>query len=119
MIALRYLILVVVVVMVSGLLSNPPAAADEPTATVTGTVALKGVPLSKGTIVFHLDRDSFIGARIKDGRFAIGTTPAPSSCKVTVEGDGVPAKYRAESTTPLQAGFRKGVVAHVFEVHVD
>jgi hypothetical protein len=99
------------------LLSSPPAAADDAATIVKGTVVLKGVPLGKGTIFFHIDSDSFIGTKIKDGRFELSYIPV-GSWQITVEGEGVPAKYRTANTTPMRAEFRRNR-ANILEVLVD
>jgi hypothetical protein len=62
-------------------LASPPARADEATSAVT----LYGKPLAQGRILFHLDQDQFVGAKIKKGNYAIAMVPVGTR-RITVEG---------------------------------
>jgi len=92
MLAMRSSIVLAIVSWGSILLFSPTAAADEESATVNGTVTLKGKPLERGKIIFYLDGDQFVGAKIKDGEYSVERVPA-GKWRITVEGEGVPAKY--------------------------
>jgi hypothetical protein len=106
MLAMRSSIVLAIVSWGSILLFSPTAAADEESATVNGTVTLKGKPLERGKIIFYLDGDQFVGAKIKDG-YTVGKVP-PGTRRVTVDGEGVPVKYGTDDTTPLLAEIKKG-----------
>jgi hypothetical protein len=94
------------VALAAALLAGQTVVADEPIATVKGVVTHNGKPVEKGRIFFHLDKDQFVGAKIKDGRFAVERVPV-GSWRITVEGQGVPGIYQAEERTPLRAEIRK------------
>lgn len=74
---------------------------------VTGHVILRGVPLEKGRIFFHLDDGQFVGSKIKDGNFQL-TRVQTGSKKVTIEGDGIPAKYTFDDKSGLVANIEVG-----------
>jgi hypothetical protein len=83
------------------LLALHPVAADEMAPKIAGTVTVDGRPLTDGTITFHLDDDEFVGTKIKDGAYRLTRVPA-GGWRITVRGDGVPAKYTLEDTSPLR-----------------
>ena len=107
MLTFRSSILLALVALGVILLSDPPAAADEATATVKGIVTLKGKPVQKGRIIFHLANDQFVGAKIKDGQYAVDRVPVGEH-KITVEGELVPAAYGSEEKTPFTMEVKKG-----------
>jgi hypothetical protein len=74
---------------------------------VKGTVTVNGKPLAAGRVFFHLDNDQFVGAKVKNGEFAVDRVPA-GDCRVTIEGGGVPAVYAAEDKTPLKTAIQAG-----------
>jgi uncharacterized protein (TIGR03067 family) len=83
-----------------------PAAKQAGSPVVTGRVTLLGKPLTRGKITFHLDNDQFVGARIKDGEYTVERVP-PGRWKVTVEGEGVPAKYASGEQSELTVEVHK------------
>jgi hypothetical protein len=86
---------------------GPARTADEEAATVKGMVTVNGQPLASGRIFFHFDDDQFVGAKVKDGTYTVKRV-APGRYKVSVEGEGIPAVYAAENTTPLVVEVGKG-----------
>ena len=82
--------------------SSCPAltAPREVMVTVKGKVTVNGQPLASGRIFFHFDDDQFVGAKVKDGAYTLRRV-APGRYKVSIEGEGLPAAYAAENTTPL------------------
>jgi hypothetical protein len=89
------------VALAVGLLANHPAAADEASSTVKGTVTLEGKPLASGRIFFHLKNDQFVGGKIKNGEYSVERVPA-GKWRITVEGEGVPAKYSSDEKAILE-----------------
>jgi hypothetical protein len=81
------------------LAGHASARADDVRA--SGNVALNGKPLAEGKVTFHLDNGQFVGSKVKDGKYLVDRLPVGTH-KVTVEGQGVHAKYGSEATTPLQ-----------------
>ncbi len=86
---------------------GPDKAVGEAAATVKGMVTVNGQPLASGRIFFHFDDDQFVGAKVKDGTYTVKRV-APGRYKVSVEGEGVPAVYAAENTTPFVVEVSKG-----------
>jgi hypothetical protein len=82
------------------------ASAGPVAGAIKGTVILKGEPLEKGRIFFHIGNDQFVGAKIKNGEFSVDKVPV-GDWKVTVEGDGVPAVYTFDVQTPLKVAVTK------------
>jgi hypothetical protein len=99
--AFRISLAVAFLAMAVVLLGGHPVAAGERTATVKGIITLDGKPLAEGKIFFHLPDDQFVGARIKDGKYKVSRVPV-GGWLITVEGAGVPAKYRSGRTTSLK-----------------
>jgi hypothetical protein len=95
------------------LLSIGPDAAAQATAPVRGKVAFEGKPVAAGRIVFYIDDDEFLGAKIKNGAFRLKHVPA-GTWHVAIESDDVPAKYRGEETSGLRVEV-KGRVANQFD----
>jgi hypothetical protein len=83
------------------LLASHPAAAGEASATVKGIVTLEGKPLATGRIFFHLKNDQFVGAKIKNGQYSVERVPV-GTWAITVDGEGVPAKYSSDERTSLK-----------------
>jgi len=70
-------------------------------AEVAGAVTLNGTPLSDGRIIFRLPRDQFVGTKLNaQGDYTVFRVPV-GTWKVTIEGEGVPAKYASEGKTPV------------------
>jgi hypothetical protein len=67
---------------------------------VTGTIFVDGKPLAAGKVIFHLGNGQFVGSRVKDGKYTIDRVPTGTR-KITVEGDGVLAKYTSEDTSGI------------------
>jgi SAM-dependent methyltransferase len=82
-----------------------PAA--EETSSVKGTISWNGKPVAKGRIFFHLDKDQFVGAKIKDGSYAMDRVPV-GEWTITIESEGIPASYSAEDKSPLRIKVNKG-----------
>ena len=77
------------------------ASADETDAPASGTITVKGEPLAAGRIIFYIEGDKFVGAKIKDGKYKITRVPA-GDWRVTIESKDVPVKYWGEETSGLQ-----------------
>src|SRR3712207_4020423 len=97
------------------LTAGPAAPAADEHGKVKGVVTLMGKPLAKGRILFHLDDDQIVGARIKNGAFVVNRVPA-GKWRVSVEGEGVPVKYALDETTPLKVEVTKGEVQLDFAI---
>ncbi len=76
------------------------------TCTVSGIVTLRGKPLERARIIFHLDNDQFVGAKIRDGKYRVERVP-PGRWKVTVEAEGLPARYASEEQSALMVEIPK------------
>lgn len=83
-----------------GLISAASPAAGSEIGEAKGVVTLDGKPLADGKITLYRDNGQFVGAKIKDGKFAIDFVPA-GAFKVTLEGKDVPAKYGLEDASGL------------------
>jgi hypothetical protein len=90
----------------------PSLAAD---GKVEGVVVIDGKPLDAGKVFFHLDSGEFVGAKVKDGKYAVSRVPAGKR-KVAAEGKGVPAKYGSEETSGLTLEVKEG--ARTFDVEL-
>ena len=77
-----------------------PAQADDKAGAVEGKVVFKGKPIADGKIVFHLDNGQFVGCKIKNGEYKIDRVPTGPR-KVSIEANGIPAKYSSEETSAL------------------
>jgi hypothetical protein len=83
-------------------------ATAEMLSSAQGKITLDGQPLPGGRIIFHLDGDQFVGAKIKaDGTYKVDRVPVGRH-KVTVEFKGVPARYASEEQSALQVEITKG-----------
>ena len=105
----------VVGVAVCGLLvlfTFPALAAD---GKVTGSIVVGGKPLASGKVIFHLDNGQFVGSKVENGTYTIDRVPVGTR-KVTVEGDGVPAKYTSEDTSSLTAEVKEGTGSFDFNL---
>ena len=94
----RVLLIAVFAILGSSFAASPSAGAELGEA--TGVVTLDGKPLADGKITLYRDNGQFVGAKIKDGKFAIDFVPA-GTLKVTLEGKEVPAKYGLEDASGL------------------
>jgi len=103
--------ILIAMAVVCGLLffSAPPARAAD--GKVQGMVTINGKPLAAGKIFFHLENGQFVGAKVTNGRYTVDRVPVGKR-KVTVEGAGVPAKFKDEDNTPLVVTVRKGSGTH-------
>jgi hypothetical protein len=106
MLTFRSSIAMPLIALAAILLSSHPAMADEGTSVVTGKITLKGEPLAKGRIFFHLDNDQFVGAKIKNGEYSVERVPV-GTWRITVEGGGKLAKYSDDEKTPLKVEVKK------------
>ena len=95
------------VVAVCSLLVQSEASVLAADGKVTGKVVMAGKPLASGRILFHLDNGQFVGSKVKDGDYSIDRVPVGTR-KVTVEGEGVPAKYADEDTSGLMLEVKEG-----------
>ena len=68
---------------------------------VQGKLNFKGAPVASGKISFHYAAGKPFSAPIKKGMYAFKNLPA-ATVIVTIEGDGIPAKYGSPKTSPLQ-----------------
>ena len=89
------------------LLATRPLAADEVALTVAGTVTVHGQTVADGQIIFYLDDDEFVGTRIKNGAYKVTRVPA-GKWRVTIRGDGVPAKFTLQETSGLRVVVEPG-----------
>ena len=92
-----------------------PAQADDKASTVQGTVVFKGKPIADGKIIFHLDNGQFIGCTIKNGEYKIDRVPTGPR-KVSIEANGIPAKYSSEETSALMVEIAGGRQQMDFEL---
>lgn len=99
--------LVALSLVVSTGLLTAVSSADAAIGSVSGHVTVGGEPLLEGRIFYHYCDGQFVGSRIKDGRYTLNTVPL-GVFKITVEGERIPRKFQAESSTPLsvQLGHR-------------
>ncbi len=89
-------------------LAGAARAADPETGTVEGHVALNGKPVAKGKITFHPQKGKPVEAQLKeDGSYQANDVPV-GAAQVTIEGEGVPAKYADPKTTPIKFDVQKG-----------
>ena len=110
----RTLVLSLTLVALSAL--APHALAGDDLASVEGQVNLNGKPLSGGRIFFHLGDGAFFGAKIdKHGKFKMNQVPVGRR-PVTVESEGVPARFTSEEATALQAELKNGQNIFNFEL---
>jgi hypothetical protein len=116
MLTFRFPVATALLALAAALLAGGPAAADEGASAIKGKVALNGAPLANGRIFFHLANDQFVGAKIKDGDYAVDKVPV-GTWRVTVEGQGIPAVYSADDKTPLKARVQKH--AQVFDLNLS
>jgi hypothetical protein len=91
------------------LLFPPPAAAAD--GKVTGMITFKGKPLDAGKVIFHLDNDQFVGAKVKDGKYTVDRVPEGART-VTIEAKGIPLKYTLEHTSGLKLQVKEGTQTH-------
>jgi len=80
---------VVVALAVGWWLSMPPPSLD---ARVSGHVSVSGAPLPQGRVLFHSADGPIVGAQVTAGKFSLEHVPI-GRFSVTVDGNGVPAKY--------------------------
>ena len=103
----------VAAVCLIGLLSVSTASPAAPAATdgeVTGSITLQEKPLADGRIFFHLAHGQFVGCKVKAGKYRIERVPVGTRI-VTIEGDGVPLKYKFEDKSALVTEIRSGANA--------
>jgi hypothetical protein len=93
-----------------------PAQADEKTGAVEGKVVFKGKPIADGKIVFHLDNGQFVGCKIKNGEYKIDRVPTGTR-KVSIEANGIPAKFSSEETSALTVEIAGGRQQMNFELN--
>ena len=82
---------------------------------VSGKVVVGGKPLAAGRIFFHLEGGQFVGAKITDGAYQIDRVPTGTRT-VTIEGDGVPAKFASEKTSGLRVEVNEGKARQDFMI---
>lgn len=98
-----------------GLISAASPAAGAELREVTGVVTLEGKPLADGKVTLYRDNGQFVGAKIKDGKFAIDFVPT-GMLTVTLEGKDVPAKYGLEDASGLTVTVTAGKNVFDFEL---
>ena len=95
-------------------IAGTAAAADNQ---VSGNVILNGTRIGSGKITLYLKSGEFVGTVINDGRYSFTKVRvSPGSFNVTIEGDGVPAKYGHEKATPLRVEVKAGENTFDFEL---
>lgn len=94
----RMLLLGVFVIFALFTAASPAAEAE--LAKATGVVTFEGKPLAEGKITLYRDNGQFVGAKIKDGKYAIDFIPV-GMFRVTLEGKDVPPKYSLEDASGL------------------
>jgi len=67
---------------------------------VTGAITVAGAPLAKGRVFFHSARGQFVGSKVEAGKFEVDRVPVGVHA-VTIEGDGVPARYTFDDKSGL------------------
>lgn len=83
------------------------SAAAEELCSLTGTITVDDKPLTSGRIIFHLDDDQFVGAKIKaDGTYKVDRVP-PGRHKISVEFPGVPARYAERTALEVEVSGAK------------
>jgi hypothetical protein len=108
MLASRYAVVGAGFTLLAFLVVGPRATAADPLSSAQGKVTLDGRPLPGGRILFHLDDDQFVGAKIKaDGTFKVDRVPVGTH-KVTVEFKGLPARFASEERSALRVEVKKG-----------
>jgi hypothetical protein len=72
-------------------------------------VIYNGKPLDNAVIIFHLQDDQFVGAKIKAGQFRVDRVPV-GAVKVTIESRkaALPAKFAGPETSGLSVEIKKG-----------
>jgi hypothetical protein len=90
------------------LFATRSASADETDAPVKGVVHVEGKPVVAGKIIFYVDDDEFVGAKIKDGKYKITRVPA-GNWRVAIESKEVPEKFWDEETSGLQVRIKARV----------
>jgi hypothetical protein len=103
-----------VLIFILASLAIVPVAADEVAVTITGQITVNGKVLSDGTILFLLDDDEFVGARIKGGSYKMTRVPA-GQWRVAIESDEVPAKY-AKKASPFVVVVQQGMNVFDFDL---
>jgi hypothetical protein len=84
---------------------------------VSGRVTLDGTPLAAGKLTCYLENGEFVGTVVKDGEFAFDKVRLPAgSFTVTIEGNGVPAKYGRENASSLSIKVVEGANLFNFEL---
>lgn len=92
--------LIIGVFTIFGLITAASPAAEAELGKATGVVTFEGKPLAEGKITLYRDNGQFVGAKIKDGKFAIDFIPV-DMFRVTLEGKDVPPKYSLEDASSL------------------
>ena len=114
----RFSLAFILVALTAVLLANHPAAAGEGSSTVKGIITLEGKPLASGRIFFHLKNDQFVGAKIKNGEYSVERVPL-GFWRITVEGDGVPAKYSSEEKAGVKVEVVANAVPGAYDIKLD
>ena len=100
----RFVLVVGIVCSLSLLSPSRVIAAD---GKVTGSVQLDGKPVANGKITFHLKNGQFVGSKVSRGKYTVDRVPV-GTCVVTIEGNGIPAKFAAPETSTLIAVIKEG-----------
>src|SRR5262245_33473942 len=85
-----------------------------PDPSVKGRVLCDGQSMVDSRIYFHSTSGPIYGSTIVEGRFGIPRLPPEDDYKVSIEGDGIPAKYGLGS--PLRVSIRRGRNEFSFEL---
>ncbi len=105
----------VVVVSLCGLLVVAAPSVATANGESTGMITLDGKPLAAGRVTFHRDDGQFVGAKVKDGKYAVDHLLV-GIVRVTIEGKDVPVRYTSEKTTGLAVEIKAGGDKFNFEL---
>jgi len=88
--------------------SHASAATEEKeTGSVEGKITLDGKPLVKGKVAFHPEKGKAVEVDVKDGAYSAKGVPT-GNLRVTIKGEGVPAKFSDKDKTTLRYNMVKG-----------
>lgn len=98
-----------------GLLSVSASHAAAADAKATGTITVDGQPLAAGKVTFYQEDGQFVGSKVKDGKYRVDHV-SPGTYRVTVEGEGVPARFTSDATSPLTVEVKEAANTLDFEL---
>lgn len=86
------------------------------TAKVQVRVIVDGKPIDKGRIFFYRDTNNFVGTHLNDEGKGIVDRIFVGDYVITVEGDGIPAKYSQVEASALRVKIAAGANEFNFEL---